>query len=113
LYASLSGNTLKPTRVSIRLDNHTYQYPMGIAENMLVQIQKFIFPADFVILQMEEDDKVPIILGRLNTNDAIIRVKNKELNIGVGDDRICNTPKMGRSGIRIRERYFIITLHKT
>ncbi|GKC54023.1 hypothetical protein Tco_1076768 [Tanacetum coccineum] len=39
---------------------------------------------------MEEDDKVPLILGRpfLYTVDAIIRVKNKELNQGVGDDRI-------------------------
>ncbi|GJV38832.1 reverse transcriptase domain-containing protein [Tanacetum coccineum] len=62
LYASLSGNTLKPTRMSIRLANHTYQYPMGIAEKMLVEVGKFVFPADFVILQMEEDDKVPIIL---------------------------------------------------
>ncbi|GJU03923.1 reverse transcriptase domain-containing protein [Tanacetum coccineum] len=76
--------------MSIRLANHTYQYPMGIAENMLVQVGKFVFPADFVILQMEEDDKVPLILGRpfLHNVDAIIRVKNKELNLGVGDDRI-------------------------
>nr|GEX10014.1 reverse transcriptase domain-containing protein [Tanacetum cinerariifolium] len=39
---------------------------------------------------MEEDNKVPLILGRpfLHTADAIIRVKNKELNLGVGDDRI-------------------------
>ncbi|GJU40993.1 hypothetical protein Tco_1193950 [Tanacetum coccineum] len=36
LYDSLSGNTLKPTRMSIHLANHTYQYSMGIAENMLV-----------------------------------------------------------------------------
>ncbi|GJT34023.1 hypothetical protein Tco_0924442 [Tanacetum coccineum] len=45
---------------------------------------------DFVILQMEEDDKFPLILGRpfLHTVDAIIRVKNKELNLGVGDGRI-------------------------
>ncbi|GJR97799.1 reverse transcriptase domain-containing protein [Tanacetum coccineum] len=90
LYALLSGNTLKPIRTSIRLANHTYQYPMGIAKNMLVQVGKFVFPADFVILQIEEDDKVPLILGRpfLHTADAIIRVKNKELNLGVGDDRI-------------------------
>ncbi|GJU78299.1 reverse transcriptase domain-containing protein [Tanacetum coccineum] len=57
LYASLSENTLKPTRMSIRLANHTYQYPMGITENMLVQVGKFLFLADFVILQMEEEDK--------------------------------------------------------
>ncbi|GJR86942.1 reverse transcriptase domain-containing protein [Tanacetum coccineum] len=70
--------------------NHTYQYPMGIAENMLVHVGKFVFLADFVILQMEEDDKVPLNLGRpfLRTADAIIRVKNKELNLGVRDDRI-------------------------
>ncbi|GJT24941.1 reverse transcriptase domain-containing protein [Tanacetum coccineum] len=76
--------------MSIRLANHTYQYPMGIAENMLVHVGKFVFLADFVILQMEEDDKVPLNLGRpfLRTADAIIRVKNKELNLGVGDDRI-------------------------
>ncbi|GJW93924.1 reverse transcriptase domain-containing protein [Tanacetum coccineum] len=90
LYASLSGNTLKPTRMSIRLANHTFQYPMRIVENMLVQVRKFVFLADLVILQMEEDDKVPLILGRpfLHTDDAIIRVKNKELNLGVRDDRI-------------------------
>ncbi|GJW80310.1 reverse transcriptase domain-containing protein [Tanacetum coccineum] len=90
LYASLSGNTLKPTKMSIHLANHTYQYPMGIAENMLVQVGKFVFPADFVILQMEDDDKIPLILGRpfLHNADAIIQVKNKELNLGVGEDRI-------------------------
>ncbi|GKD63732.1 reverse transcriptase domain-containing protein [Tanacetum coccineum] len=45
---------------------------------------------DFVILEMEEDNKVPLILGRpfLHTADAIIKVKNKELNLGVRDDRI-------------------------
>ncbi|GJW79278.1 reverse transcriptase domain-containing protein [Tanacetum coccineum] len=64
LYALLSENTLKPIRMSIRLANHTYQYPMGIAENMLIQVGKFIFPADFFILQIEEDDKVPLIFGR-------------------------------------------------
>nr|GEX88534.1 hypothetical protein [Tanacetum cinerariifolium] len=43
----------------------------------------------FVILQIEEDDRVPLILGRsfLHTADAIIRVKNKELNLGIGEDR--------------------------
>ncbi|GJS82745.1 putative nucleotidyltransferase, ribonuclease H [Tanacetum coccineum] len=45
--------------------------------------------ANFIILQMEEDDRVPLILGRpfLHTADAIIRVKNKELYLGIGEDR--------------------------
>ncbi|GKB68024.1 reverse transcriptase domain-containing protein [Tanacetum coccineum] len=89
LYTALSGTTLKPTRMSFRLANHTYQYPMGVAENIIVQVGKFVFHVDFVILQMEEDDRVPLILGRpfLHTADAIIRVKNKELNLGIGEDR--------------------------
>ncbi|GKB71382.1 reverse transcriptase domain-containing protein [Tanacetum coccineum] len=89
LYTALSRTTLKPTRMSIRLANHTYQYPMGVAENMLVQVGKFVFLVDFIILQIEEDDRVPLILGRpfLHTVDAIIRVKNKELNLGIGEDR--------------------------
>ncbi|GJU05026.1 reverse transcriptase domain-containing protein [Tanacetum coccineum] len=75
--------------MSIRLVNHTYKYPMGVAKNMLVQFGKFVFPIDFVILQIEEDDRVPLILGRpfLHTADAIIRVKNKELNLGIREDR--------------------------
>nr|GEV19250.1 reverse transcriptase domain-containing protein [Tanacetum cinerariifolium] len=74
----------------IRLANHTYQYLMGVDENMLVQVGKFVFPVDFVILEVEEDSKVPLILRRpfLRTADAIIRVKSKELNLGVEDDRI-------------------------
>ncbi|GJU42945.1 reverse transcriptase domain-containing protein [Tanacetum coccineum] len=64
--------------------------PVGIAENMLVEVGKFTFPADFVILKMEEDNKVPLILGRpfLYTADAVIRVKHKQLNLGVGTERM-------------------------
>ncbi|GJW16401.1 reverse transcriptase domain-containing protein [Tanacetum coccineum] len=59
-------------------------------ENMLVEVGKFTFPADFVILEMEEDSKVPLILGRpfLHTADAVIRVKQKQLNLGVGTERM-------------------------
>ncbi|GJU54807.1 reverse transcriptase domain-containing protein [Tanacetum coccineum] len=55
LYAKLSLETLKPTKVSARLADRSFQYPVGIAENMLVEVGKFTFPADFVILKMEED----------------------------------------------------------
>nr|GEU81766.1 reverse transcriptase domain-containing protein [Tanacetum cinerariifolium] len=59
-------------------------------ENMLVEVGKFTFPADFIILEMEEDNKVPLILGRpfLHTADAVIRVKQKQLNLGVGTERM-------------------------
>nr|GEW11434.1 reverse transcriptase domain-containing protein [Tanacetum cinerariifolium] len=82
--------TLKPTKMSVRLADKSFQYPVGIAENTLVEVGKLTFPADFAILKMEEDSKVPLILGRpfLHTADAVIRVKQKQLNLGVGIERM-------------------------
>ncbi|GJT84613.1 reverse transcriptase domain-containing protein [Tanacetum coccineum] len=76
--------------MSVRLADESFQYPVGIAENMLVEVGKFTFPTDFVILEMEEESKVPLILGRpfLYTADAVIRVKQKQLNLGVGTERM-------------------------
>ena len=90
LYAKLSIETLKPTKMSVRLADRAFQYPVWMAENMLVEVGKFTFPVDFVILEMEEDSKVPLILGRpfLHTADAMIRVKQKQLNLGVGKERM-------------------------
>ncbi|GJW07431.1 reverse transcriptase domain-containing protein [Tanacetum coccineum] len=74
----------------VRLANRSFRYSVGIAENMLVEVGKFTFPANFVILEMEEDSKVSLILGRpfLHNADAIIRVKQKQLNLGVGTERM-------------------------
>ncbi|GJU47466.1 reverse transcriptase domain-containing protein [Tanacetum coccineum] len=85
LYAKLSLKTLKPTKMRVRLPDPSFQHPIGIAENMLVEVGKFTFPMDSVILKMEEDSKVPLILGRpfLHTADAVIRVKQKQLDLGV------------------------------
>ncbi|GJR02755.1 reverse transcriptase domain-containing protein [Tanacetum coccineum] len=90
LYAMLSLETLKPTKMSVRLADRSFQYPVGIAESMLVEVGKFTFLADFVILEMEEDSKVPFILGKpfLHTADAVIRVKQKQLNLEVGTERM-------------------------
>nr|GEY66918.1 hypothetical protein [Tanacetum cinerariifolium] len=75
---------------SFLIPYRSFQYHVEIAENMLVEVRKFTFPVDFVILEMEEESKVPLILGRpfLHTADAVIRVKQKQLNLGVGTDRM-------------------------
>ncbi|GJT21546.1 reverse transcriptase domain-containing protein [Tanacetum coccineum] len=85
LYAKLSLETLKPTKMSVRLANRSFQHLIGIVENMLVEVGKFTFPVDFIILQIEVDNKVPLILGRpfLHTTDVVIQVKQKQLNLGV------------------------------
>nr|GEV28230.1 reverse transcriptase domain-containing protein [Tanacetum cinerariifolium] len=70
--------------------DQSFQYSVGIAGNMLVKVGKFTFPMDFVILEMEEDIKVPLILGRpfLHTADAVNHVKQKQLNLGVSSERM-------------------------
>nr|GEU38766.1 hypothetical protein [Tanacetum cinerariifolium] len=72
------------------LPKKSFQYPAGIAKNMLVEVGKFTFPAYFVILKMEEDSKVPLILGRpfLHTADVVLRVKHKQLNLRVRTERM-------------------------
>ncbi|GKB04220.1 reverse transcriptase domain-containing protein [Tanacetum coccineum] len=76
--------------MSVRLADRSFQYHVGIAENMLVEVSKFTFPIDFVILEMEEDSKIPLILGRrfLHTARAVIRVKQKQLILGIGPERM-------------------------
>ncbi|GKC03021.1 reverse transcriptase domain-containing protein [Tanacetum coccineum] len=76
--------------MSVRLADRSFQYLVEIAKNMLVEVGKFTFLVDFVIIEMEEDNKVPLILGRpfLHTVDAVIRVKQKQLNLGVGTERM-------------------------
>ncbi|XP_075088297.1 uncharacterized protein LOC142170315 [Nicotiana tabacum] len=62
-----------------QLANRSIAHPEGVIEDVLLQIGKFIFPADFIILDYEADELVPIILGRalLATGDAIIKADEK------------------------------------
>ncbi|GJS45392.1 hypothetical protein Tco_0595513 [Tanacetum coccineum] len=71
----------------------TVNYPKGIAENVLVGIGKFTFLIDFIILDMPEDIKVPLILGRpfLSTARAKIDVYKRKITLRVEEERIVFT----------------------
>ncbi|GJX45223.1 zinc finger, CCHC-type containing protein [Tanacetum coccineum] len=62
-YTNLSLGDLSHTRMTIELANRTIKQPKGISANVLVRIGKFVFPIDFVILDIPEDNDVPLILG--------------------------------------------------
>nr|GEU44105.1 hypothetical protein [Tanacetum cinerariifolium] len=64
MYKRLGMGKLKPDNMVIEMAYNTKCTPKGIVENLLVKIEKFIFPVDFVILDMVEDFRMPIILGR-------------------------------------------------
>ena len=57
---------------------------------MLIKVEKFVFPVDFVVINMEEDKQVPLLLGRpfLATGAALIDVKKGELTLRVGDEAV-------------------------
>ncbi|GJZ58758.1 reverse transcriptase domain-containing protein [Tanacetum coccineum] len=76
--------------MSTSLADKSFQHLIGIVENMLVEVGKFTFSVDFVILEMEEDGKVPLILRRpfLHNAYAVIRVKQKQLNLGIVIERM-------------------------
>ncbi|CAH9096498.1 unnamed protein product [Cuscuta epithymum] len=79
---------LKPTRMSLQLVDRSVKYPKGILEDVLVRVEKFIFPVDFVVMDMEEDRETPLILGRpfLATARALVDVADGSLSLRVGDD---------------------------
>ncbi|GJR35168.1 hypothetical protein Tco_1210852 [Tanacetum coccineum] len=71
--------------MSVRLADRSFQYLVGIAENMLVEVGKFTFPTDFVILEMVKDSKFPSFwddpfftllmqLFELNRNNSILDI---------------------------------------
>ncbi|KAI3775869.1 hypothetical protein L1987_45625 [Smallanthus sonchifolius] len=80
----------QPTRMSPQLVNRSVKYPRGFVENTLVRVDKFIFPVDFVILDMDEDEHVPLILGHpfLATAHAMIDVFSGKLTLGVNDEKV-------------------------
>ncbi|XP_042432651.1 uncharacterized protein LOC122019229 [Zingiber officinale] len=65
-------------------------YPIGIIEDVPVEVGGYIIPIDFVVLDMEEDPKILIILGRpfLMTIGAIIDVKNHNLSLVIAKERL-------------------------
>ncbi|GKA52593.1 homeodomain-like protein [Tanacetum coccineum] len=81
---------------SFTLPYRTVKYPKGIAENVLVGIGKFVFPVDFIILDMPKDINVPLILGRpfLSTAHVKVDVFKRKITLKVGDEKIVFKPRL-------------------
>ncbi|KAJ9565113.1 hypothetical protein OSB04_001079 [Centaurea solstitialis] len=90
VFNSLSIGDVRPTSVTILLADKTIAYPKGKIEDILVQVDKFIFPADFIILDFEADKDIPILLGRpfLATARILIDVQKRELTMRLLDQEI-------------------------
>ncbi|KAK9036815.1 hypothetical protein V6N11_021742 [Hibiscus sabdariffa] len=90
VFQKLGVGEAKPTTVMLQLADHSYVQPEGKIEDILVNVDKFIFPADFLILDCEADEYAPIILGRpfLSTSRAVIDFDNDEIIFKVENNSV-------------------------
>ena len=80
----------RPTTVTLQLADRSLKHPRGVIEDVLVMVDKFIFPVDFIMLDMEVDKEIPIILGRpfLAVGRAMIDVQKGKLKLRLQDDEV-------------------------
>ena len=84
----LSLGELIPTTITLQMADRSMVKPEGVLEDVLVTVGKFVFPVDFIILDMEEDSQVPLLLGRpfLATEAALIDMQKGVLTLRVGEE---------------------------
>ncbi|GJV66463.1 reverse transcriptase domain-containing protein [Tanacetum coccineum] len=90
VWKSLSLPELTPTCMTLELADRSITEPIGIAEDVFVNVGKFQFPADFVVVDFEPDPRVPLILWRcfLNTIHALIDCLWRKITHRVGKEAI-------------------------
>ncbi|GKE65417.1 putative reverse transcriptase domain-containing protein, partial [Tanacetum coccineum] len=89
-FTNLGLGKLAHTKLIIEFADNTMKRPKGIAENVLVGIDKFVFLVDFIVLDMPEDIKIPFILRRpyLFTTHAKIDVFKRKFALRIRNDKI-------------------------
>ncbi|XP_058751853.1 uncharacterized protein LOC131624948 [Vicia villosa] len=91
LVKTLGNIELKATRMTLKLADKSTTHPHGIAEDLLVKVDKFIFPVNFVVIDMEEDYDTPLILGRpfMKTSQMMIDIDDGLMKLRVLDEEVC------------------------
>jgi len=81
---------VKSTKMQLQLVDKTVKHPYGVVEDVLMKVDKFMFSVDFVILDMKEDEEVPLILGRpfMKTARVIVDVDKGALRVRSQEDEV-------------------------
>ncbi|KAG5553848.1 hypothetical protein RHGRI_011652 [Rhododendron griersonianum] len=93
VYEQLGLGEMRPTAVTLQLADRSIRVPRGMVEDVLVQVDNFIYPVDFVVLDTcpvpssQAATSTPVILGRpfLATSDAVIHCRSGLLNLTFGN----------------------------
>ncbi|XP_015166870.1 uncharacterized protein [Solanum tuberosum] len=90
IFKQLGMGEPKSTTMRLLMTDRSIRHPVGILYDILVKVDRFIFLADFVILDFEIDTDVPIIFGRqfLATGRALMDVESGELKFRVNEDEV-------------------------
>ncbi|XP_070047007.1 uncharacterized protein [Nicotiana tomentosiformis] len=90
VFKTLGIGQPRPTSMRLQMADRTIKRPSGVIEDVLVRVDKFILPTNFVILDCEVDYEVPIILGRpfLATWKDLVDVEAGELTFWVGNEKV-------------------------
>ncbi|GJZ52435.1 zinc finger BED domain-containing protein RICESLEEPER 3 [Tanacetum coccineum] len=90
MFTNLKLTNLKETSTLVEVADMSKKARRGIVKNVIVKINKFIFPSDFVVINMLGEINETMILGRpfLTTIHVRINVFHKEISLGIGDDKI-------------------------
>ncbi|KAL0286240.1 UNVERIFIED_CONTAM: hypothetical protein Sradi_7154400, partial [Sesamum radiatum] len=90
IFEKLGIHEFTPSIITLQLADRSIKYPRGIVEDVLVKVEKFIIPIDFIVLDMEEDKNMLLILGRLflATSTALIDVQKGQLILRVNDEHV-------------------------
>ncbi|GJT61520.1 zinc finger, CCHC-type containing protein [Tanacetum coccineum] len=106
-YMKLTDERPAETDIRLSLASHSYIYPLGIAEDVLVEVAEHVYPVDFVILDIKENEKRPFILGTpfLTTAKAAIKFDKGTITLRSGKSkisfhRIPDSPCMTEKGVK-------------
>ncbi|XP_028223468.1 uncharacterized protein LOC114404953 [Glycine soja] len=81
---------IMPTHMTLQLVDRSITRPYGVIEDVLVKVKHLIFPANFVVIDIEEDADIPLIPGRpfMSTASCVVDMENRMLQIGIEDQKI-------------------------
>jgi len=81
---------IMPTRMTLQLADRSITRPYGVIKDVLVRVKHFIFPADFVVMDICEDNDILVILGRpfMLTASCMVDIGRKKLELGFEDQKI-------------------------
>ncbi|XP_050916766.1 uncharacterized protein LOC127131927 [Lathyrus oleraceus] len=90
IYKRLGIGKVQDTRMTLQFVDHFVKRPYGVVEDVLVKIDKFVFSVDFAILEMLEDEEIPLILGRpfLETGRCLIDIEEGSMTLKVYDEEL-------------------------